>query len=226
MTLAVVFLINILWAAAPVPATLNDQSAPPAASAPATQDQTTPATGVKQSTAAPSSAKPTASRVHTPAKKPVNKKKVQTAGCDSATAKPAQTASDSASVSQSGNASGGTRSAHASRTSAAPKNCPPAKIIVPHGGTAEQSIQLEGEPSSGEISQDREATKQMLEMTETNLKKMAEQQLSASQQDSVTQIREFVEQSKTALVAGDMERARTLAWKAKLLSDDLAKPQK
>lgn len=66
----------------------------------------------------------------------------------------------------------------------------------------------------------------MLGMTETNLKKVAGQQLSTTQQDSVTQIREFMEQSKAALAAGDMDRARTLAWKAKLLSEDLAKPQK
>jgi len=65
----------------------------------------------------------------------------------------------------------------------------------------------------------------MLGATETNLKKVAGQQLSLNQQASVTQIREFMEQSKTALAAGEMERARTLAWKAKLLSDDLVKPQ-
>jgi len=65
----------------------------------------------------------------------------------------------------------------------------------------------------------------MLGTTEDNLKKAAGQQLSASQKDSVTQIQQFVAQSKRALAAGDMERARTLAWKAQLLSEDLLKPQ-
>jgi hypothetical protein len=35
-----------------------------------------------------------------------------------------------------------------------------------------------------------------------------------------------VDQSKVALADGDVERGRTLAWKAKLLSDDLVTPQK
>jgi hypothetical protein len=51
-------------------------------------------------------------------------------------------------------------------------------------------------------------------------------QLSATQQDTVSQTRQFMEQSKTAMAAGDFERARTLAWKAQLLSEDLAKPEK
>jgi hypothetical protein len=42
----------------------------------------------------------------------------------------------------------------------------------------------------------------------------------------VNQIRQFMEQSKAAVEAGDLERARTLAWKAQLLSDELVKPPK
>jgi hypothetical protein len=64
----------------------------------------------------------------------------------------------------------------------------------------------------------------MLALTEGNLKKIAGQQLTTTQQDTVSQIRQFVDQSKAALVAGDSERAQTLAWKAKLLSEDLVKP--
>jgi hypothetical protein len=66
----------------------------------------------------------------------------------------------------------------------------------------------------------------MLGSTEANLKKLAGQQLSPSQQDMVTQVRQFMEQSKTAVSAGDLERARTLAWKAQLLSEELVKPAK
>ena len=51
-------------------------------------------------------------------------------------------------------------------------------------------------------------------------------QLSAAQQDTVSQTRQFMEQSKAAMAAGDFERARTFAWKAQLLSEDLAKPEK
>jgi hypothetical protein len=66
----------------------------------------------------------------------------------------------------------------------------------------------------------------MLAATEANLKKIAGQQLSSNQQDMVNQIRQFMEQSKAAVEAGDLERARTLAWKAQLLSDELVKPPK
>ena len=59
-----------------------------------------------------------------------------------------------------------------------------------------------------------------------NLKRAADMQLSAAQQDTVSQTRQFMEQSKAAMAAGDFERARTFAWKAQLLSEDLAKPEK
>jgi len=105
------------------------------------------------------------------------------------------------------------------------KNCPPAKIVVRQGGISEQSIQLAG-GSAGEAAQKRDAANQMLAATEENLKKISGRQLSSDQQGSASQIRQFVNQSKSALAAGDLERAQTLAWKAKLLSEDLVNPGK
>jgi hypothetical protein len=64
-----------------------------------------------------------------------------------------------------------------------------------------------------------------LESTEENLKKIASRQLSSNQQDMVNQIQQFVAQSKSAVAAGDSERARTFAWKAQLLSQELVKPE-
>jgi hypothetical protein len=58
------------------------------------------------------------------------------------------------------------------------------------------------------------------------LKKIAGTQLTANQQDMVNQIHQFMDQSKSAVTAGDLERARTLAWKAQLLSEELVSPQK
>jgi len=66
----------------------------------------------------------------------------------------------------------------------------------------------------------------MLSATELNLKKIAGTQLTASQADMVNQIHQFADQSKSASSAGDLERARTLAWKAQLLSEELVSPQK
>jgi len=65
----------------------------------------------------------------------------------------------------------------------------------------------------------------MLDATEANLKKLAGKQLTPNQQDMVSQTRQFMQQSKAAVEAGDLERARTLAWKAQVLSEELVKPK-
>jgi hypothetical protein len=64
----------------------------------------------------------------------------------------------------------------------------------------------------------------MLGTTEANLKQIAGKQLTSAQQEMVTQIRQFMEQSKAASGDGDLDRARTLAWKAQVLSQELVKP--
>jgi hypothetical protein len=111
----------------------------------------------------------------------------------------------------------------ATTTGNAATNCPPSKVIVQQGGTSEPSIQLGGGAGST-TSPQRDTANQMLAATEANLKKISEQQLNSNQQDMVTQIRQFMQQSKAAVADGDLERARTLAWKAQLLSDELVKP--
>jgi hypothetical protein len=116
--------------------------------------------------------------------------------------------------------------AQASTTPNPPKDCPPPKIVVRHGGSNEPSIQLAGGPTAEQAAQQRNAINQLLGVSDQNLKRAADMQLSAAQQDTVSQTRQFMEQSKAAMAAGDFERARTLAWKAQLLSEDLAKPEK
>jgi len=66
----------------------------------------------------------------------------------------------------------------------------------------------------------------MLSATELNLKKIDETKLTTSQHEMVNQVHQFMDQSKSAASAGDLERARTLAWKAQLLSEELVNPQK
>jgi len=233
MTLAAILLASILWTATPAheEGGMSDQSAPPSASAPAAQGQT----AVTSQTQAPNGnqsppagpAKPAAGQPHLSAKKPIHRKRAVASGCDAAAASgnSAPSTADSATAPKPDRASAENASAQAPATATAAKNCPPAKIVVRQGGTAEPSIQLAGGKGGDEASQQRDATNQMLGLTETNLKKVAGQQLTASQQDSITQIRQFMEQSRNALEAGETERARTLAWKAELLSEDLVKPQ-
>lgn len=113
----------------------------------------------------------------------------------------------------------------ASGTRATSKDCPPPRIVVRQGGTKDPSIQLAG-GDAAQAAQKRDNINQLLGQTDQNLKKAEDMQLTASQQEVVTQARQYVVQSKTAMDNGDFERARTLAWKAQLLSQDLTNPAK
>lgn len=106
---------------------------------------------------------------------------------------------------------------------AAHPNASPEKKVVRNGGTAEPVVQLAPGMSAEQADSQRENTSQLLTATDTNLKQISSRQLNSSQQDSVSQIRKYIEQAKAAEQAGDVQRAHNLASKALLLSDDLAK---
>ena len=222
MTLAIILLFGISWTA---PAFAQDAAAGQATTQPAQSQGNQPPAQNPSPEAKPSTASPakTSGPSHPPAKRPRRKKKVVPVNCVAAAAAAAPTTAtpatpDPPSTPPTSTASG--------TTSSAPTNCPPPKIIVRQGGTAEPSIQLAGGDGGAQEARQRETTNQMLGATEQNLKKLAGLQLSQDQQGIVTQVRQFMEQSKTAAAAGDLERARTLAWKAQLLSEELIKPQK
>jgi hypothetical protein len=101
--------------------------------------------------------------------------------------------------------------------------CPAPKKVIRNGGSSEPSIQLSG-GTAGEQAMQQRSTEQLTAATEENLKQIAGRQLTTSQQDMVTQIKEFMAQSKSAIAAGDSERGHNLADKAHLLSEDLLKP--
>jgi hypothetical protein len=84
-------------------------------------------------------------------------------------------------------------------------------------------VQLSPGVSDEQASRQRQSTTQLLATTDANLKQLAARQLNATQQDSVSQIRKYMEQAKAADSAGDVQRAQNLASKAVLLSDDLVK---
>lgn len=202
------------------------QSAPPSAtsSAPANQPNpeqsptTTPQAPPQAASSSSATGQSASSSKSTHSKKRVRNKKASIAPCDAPSA-----ATSSAGTSNATNS--GTADPQQGRASATTPatNCPPPKIVVRQGGTAEPSIQLAG---GAQVSQNRADANQMLGSTEANLKKIAGLQLSEAQKDTVVQIRQFVDQSKEALASGDAERGKTLAWKAQLLSQDLVEPQK
>ncbi len=235
MTLAAIVLLSILgifWSG-PAPslgAAAVHQSAQTASSAGNSDTQNQGKVTKPQNP--PADAKPPASgsapaqapsgQQQPPAKLPRHKKReASRCGTAPATGAPATPASDPAKTSSGGNAQG-----QDSGTTTPPRNCPPPKIVVRQGGTSEPSIQLAGKPVGDQAIQEQATANQMLGSTEENLKKIAGRQLNATEEDMVTQIRQFMEQSKSAVAAGDPERARTLAWKAQTLSEDLVNPKK
>ena len=106
---------------------------------------------------------------------------------------------------------------------AAPSSTVPEKKVVRNGGTADPAVQLAPGMSVEQASSQRQNTSQLLTATDSNLKEISSRQLNSSQQDSVSQIRKYMEQANAAEKAGDVQRAHNLASKALLLSDDLAK---
>jgi len=230
MTLAVIFFLGISTAISALnPAIAGAQST----SAPESQQQPTtqPATPPQASTPATPQSKPPA------AAKPRRKKRIASSNCGTlpAPSTPAQSGTSASGdaaqtsgvqTSSAQTSSSQNSSAQNSAAPAAAKPCPPKKVIVRHGGTSEPSIQLAGGPANDKSAQQRNAANQLLGIAESNLKKIAEAQLTPAQQDTVSQIRQFMDQSKAAADSGDTERARTLAWKAETLSEDLVNPQK
>jgi hypothetical protein len=102
-------------------------------------------------------------------------------------------------------------------------NCPPPKTVVKNGGTSDPEVQITDTGDAAQAQQ-RSTTDQLLESTEDNLKKLSGRELIPVQKDMVSQIRQYMQQSKQAVTAGDTERGRMLAQKAQLLSAELVKP--
>jgi outer membrane biosynthesis protein TonB len=111
----------------------------------------------------------------------------------------------------------------AKHTATAMPGAAPEKKVVRNGGTTDPVVQLAPGMSAEQASSQRQSTTQLLATTDANLKQISTRQLGQTQQDSVSQIRKYMEQAKAAEAAGDVERAHNLASKALLLSDDLVK---
>jgi len=99
----------------------------------------------------------------------------------------------------------------------------PRKIIVREGGTREPGAQIAPDISPAESARQRQEAEQSLGSTDVQLKQLTGRTLNAQQQESVAQIRNYIQGARSALKEGDVRRAGTLAEKAHLLSDDLVK---
>jgi hypothetical protein len=98
----------------------------------------------------------------------------------------------------------------------------PEKKVVRNGGTDEPTEDLSSGLNQQKASEQAKRADELLASSDANLKKISGRQLSASQQDTVMQIKSYMEQATAAKNSGDMQRAYNLAVKANLLSAELA----
>lgn len=89
---------------------------------------------------------------------------------------------------------------------------PPRVVIQPSGGAPQDGVNYQA------------TTQQLLDGAENNLRNL-KRQLSDNEQSMASQIRDYIAQSKKATSEGDDVRAHNLAFKARLLSDELVKGQ-
>jgi hypothetical protein len=99
----------------------------------------------------------------------------------------------------------------------------PRKIVVREGGAREPAAQIAPGITPAEATRQRRNTEQLLGSTDNLLKQLAGRTLDARQQETVGQIRNYMDGARSALKEGDTRRASTLAQKAHLLSEDLVK---
>ena len=98
----------------------------------------------------------------------------------------------------------------------------PTKTVVRNGSTRDPALDLSTGLSQKQASDQQEITKQLMAKSVADLKRISQRQLSADQQDTVQQIKSYLEQANKATQDQDWQRAHNLAVKANLLSVELA----
>jgi len=94
--------------------------------------------------------------------------------------------------------------------------------VVRNGGAQEHSDQIEPGVTTATAEQQRLSTARLLAATDANLKRVEARQLTKAEQSTIEEIRAYMNQARMASDRNDTSRAQTLAYKARLLSDELA----
>ncbi|HVP41951.1 MAG TPA: hypothetical protein VMS96_00885 [Terriglobales bacterium] len=98
----------------------------------------------------------------------------------------------------------------------------PPRIVISEGSSRDSAGQISTPIAHDDATHQRLTTAQLLESTEANLRDLR-RTLTADEQAMVAQIKDYMEQSRNATSQQDLVRARNLALKAHLLSDELVK---
>jgi hypothetical protein len=99
----------------------------------------------------------------------------------------------------------------------------PPKVVVRNGSTTDPTVKLTPAETDKQTSNQMHNVDQLLAGTDANLKLISARTLDATQQETVKQIRTYMDQARKAVDSGDVEQGKNLAFKAHLLSDDLVK---
>ena len=112
---------------------------------------------------------------------------------------------------------------HVERKRATATSGSPQKVVVRHGGTDEPTAQIVTGMAPEEANRQRQHAEQLLRSTEETLKRADPLAFDPLQQETVSQIHNYMDGARLALKEGDISRGHTLAQKAGLLAQDLVK---
>ncbi len=99
----------------------------------------------------------------------------------------------------------------------------PRKVVVREGGVDEPTAQIVTGMAPEEASRQRQDAEQLLKKTVSTLERIDPDALDREQQETVSQIHNYMGGAHAALKEGAIARGHTLAVKASLLAEDLAR---
>ncbi|MFZ0479960.1 MAG: hypothetical protein WAL71_12490 [Terriglobales bacterium] len=115
------------------------------------------------------------------------------------------------------------RARHPATAMSSPSTTEPRKVVVRRGGASEPTAQIVTGMTPQEASAQRQEAEKSLDAAEENLKRLLGRLLDSQQEETVSQVHNYIGRARSALKEGDISRGHTLAVKANLLADDLVK---
>jgi len=95
------------------------------------------------------------------------------------------------------------------------------KTVIRNGSTSDASVAIAPGVPPPQASQQLQDTNDLLDKTDANLKRIEGKTLNEGQQDTLQQIKNYMDQARAAVKNQDTEHAYNLAKKANMLSADL-----
>ena len=95
------------------------------------------------------------------------------------------------------------------------------KTVIRNGSTSDPAVAIAPNVPQTQASQQLQDTNDLLDKTDANLKRIEGKTLNEGQQDTLEQIKNYMDQARIAVKNQDTEHAYNLAKKANMLSADL-----